>query len=72
MRDEGPGIAAQHLPLIFERFYRVEASRKSHSGGSGLGLSIVQSLLQAMGGRIEVQSVEGQGTVMVFWLGGAS
>ena len=66
--DQGPGIPAQHLPLIFERFYRVEASRDRHSGGSGLGLAIVRSLVTAQGGRVNVESTEGQGTTITFWL----
>jgi signal transduction histidine kinase len=68
IRDDGPGIPAQHLPLIFERFYRVEASRDRHAGGSGLGLAIVKSLVLAHGGRIRADSVEGQGTKITFWL----
>ena len=66
--DQGAGISAEHLPLIFKRFYRVEPSRKRHSSGSGLGLAIVQSLVQAQGGRISAESVEGQGTTITFWL----
>jgi signal transduction histidine kinase len=66
--DQGPGIPAQHLPFVFERFYRAEASRDRHSGGSGLGLAIVRSLVLAQGGRIIAESVEGQGTTFTFWL----
>jgi signal transduction histidine kinase len=66
--DQGAGIPAQHLPLIFERFYRVDTSRDRHSGGSGLGLAIVRSLVLAQGGRITADSIEGQGTTMTFWL----
>ena len=66
--DQGPGIPAQHLPHIFERFYRVDTSRNRHSGGSGLGLAIVRSLVSAQGGRITADSVEGQGTTITFWL----
>lgn len=66
--DQGAGIAAEHLPFIFERFYRVEASRDRRDGGSGLGLAIVQSLLAAQGGRIRVDSEEGAGTKFTFWL----
>jgi len=66
--DRGAGIPAQHLPLIFERFYRVDTSRNRHSGGSGLGLAIVHSLVKAQGGKIMAYSLEGQGTTMTFWL----
>ena len=66
--DCGPGIPAQHLPYIFERFYRAEASRDRHSGGAGLGLAIVQALVQAQGGQVEALSVEGEGTEISFWL----
>ena len=66
--DPGPGIPDQHLPLIFDRFYRVEPSRDRHSGGSGLGLAIVRSLVTAQGGRVTAESTEGQGTTITFWL----
>ena len=66
--DHCTGIPSQHLPLIFERFYRVDTSRDRHSGGSGLGLAIVKSLVKAQGGRITAYSIEGQGTTMTFWL----
>jgi signal transduction histidine kinase len=66
--DQGAGIPAQHLPLIFDRFYRVEPSRNRQSGGAGLGLAIVQSLVNAHGGRIAAESLEGQGTTMTFWI----
>ena len=66
--DQGPGIPAQHLHLIFERFYRVEASRDRYSGGSGLGLAIVRSLVTAQGGRVSAESDDGQGTTISFWL----
>lgn len=52
--DEGPGITPRDLPHIFDRFYRGDRSRTSKSGGSGLGLSIVQALAHAMNGRVEV------------------
>jgi signal transduction histidine kinase len=68
IRDSGPGISEKHLPLIFERFYRADASRDRHTGGAGLGLAIVRSLLLAQGGRISAQSKEGAGTVISFWL----
>lgn len=66
--DTGPGIPARHLPFIFERFYRVDAARGRGEGGSGLGLAIVQGLVLTHGGRTAASSVEGQGTVVTFWL----
>jgi two-component system sensor histidine kinase BaeS len=51
VRDSGPGIAAEHLPLIFDRFYKVDVSRKA-TGGSGLGLSIVKAIVERHGGTI--------------------
>jgi signal transduction histidine kinase len=66
--DRGPGIPAQHLPFVFERFYRVDASRNRHTGGAGLGLAIVKALVTAQGGRVGAESVEGQGATVRFWL----
>jgi signal transduction histidine kinase len=66
--DCGPGIAAQHLPLIFERFYRADAARGRGQGGSGLGLSIVRSLVLAHGGQVSADSLEGHGATLSFWL----
>jgi signal transduction histidine kinase len=70
--DPGPGIPAGHLPLIFERFYRTDASRNRQSGGAGLGLAIVRALLLAQGGRVAAQSTAGQGTTITFWLPAAT
>jgi signal transduction histidine kinase len=66
--DQGIGIPAEHLPFIFERFYRVDKSRNRKDGGTGLGLAIARALISAQGGRISAQSVEGQGTTIAFWL----
>ena len=66
--NQGAGIPAQHLPFIFERFYRVESSRKRHGVESGLGLAIVHSLVSAQGGHVVVDSVEGEGATITFWL----
>jgi signal transduction histidine kinase len=60
--DTGEGIAAEHLPNIFERFYRVDDSRSQATGGSGLGLAIVRSIVTAHGGSVAVSSAPGQGT----------
>jgi signal transduction histidine kinase len=62
VRDSGPGIAAADLPLIFDRFYRADPSRSTDTGASGLGLAIVKALVEAQGGRVWAESVEGKGT----------
>jgi signal transduction histidine kinase len=62
--DCGPGIDAEHLEHIFERFYRAEDSRSRDSGGSGLGLAIARTIVEAHGGRIWAQSRVGKGTSM--------
>jgi len=68
-RDTGPGIPAEDLPHIFERFYRAEKSRThGKSTGFGLGLSITKWIVEHHGGRIEVDSKGGQGTTFAIWL----
>jgi heavy metal sensor kinase len=64
--DTGIGILPEHMPHIFERFYTVEPSRSS--GGTGLGLSIARQIVQAHGGRLEVQSEAGRGTRATVYL----
>lgn len=69
VRDTGPGIPADDLPYIFERFYRAEKSRtRSAASGFGLGLSIAHWIVEQHGGRIEVNSQEGKGTTFAIWL----
>ncbi|MGI8475562.1 MAG: sensor histidine kinase [Thermomicrobiales bacterium] len=71
--DTGAGIPAENLPRIFERFYRVDASRSGRTGGSGLGLAICKEVAEAHGGRIAVESRVGEGTTFTVTLpiGGA-
>lgn len=61
--DTGEGIAPEHLPNIFDRFYRVEDSRSRSEGGAGLGLAIVKQMVQAHGGRVWVESESGKGSI---------
>lgn len=64
VEDNGKGIAQKDLPLIFERFYRTDASRNSARGGSGIGLSIVRKIVEDHGGKVWATSKEDVGTVM--------
>ena len=64
--DDGPGIAAEDLPFIFERFYRTDRSRARSTGGAGLGLSIAKRLVEAHGGAIRAESAKGEGTTVFF------
>ena len=68
VRDNGPGIPAEDLPHIFERFYRVDKGRSRETGGTGLGLSIVKHLVQLHGGRVWAESAAGRGTSIIMRL----
>ena len=62
VRDHGQGMPAEELPYIFEPFYRVDKSRSTRTGGYGLGLSLCKTIMEAHGGRVEVESAPGNGT----------
>ena len=68
VRDFGAGIASEHLPRIFERFYRVDKTRSRESGGTGLGLSIVRHMVQSQGGTIRAESELNEGSTFLFTL----
>ena len=61
MRDYGPGIAAEHLPRLTERFYRADVGESRAQGGTGLGLALVKHILNRHHGRLFIESREGEG-----------
>ena len=65
LSDQGPGISAEALPRVFDRFYRAQPQNGQPGPGSGLGLAIVKSIVEAHGGRVEASSAEGGATVTV-------
>jgi two-component system phosphate regulon sensor histidine kinase PhoR len=68
VRDFGPGIPSEHLPRLFERFYRVEKARSRETGGTGLGLSIAKHIVRVHGGQIRAQSELNHGSTFLFTL----
>ena len=62
MRDTGPGIAAEHIPRLTERFYRIDRSRSRETGGTGLGLAIVKHIAQRHGAELRIESAVGKGS----------
>ncbi|MBS1167308.1 MAG: phoR 2 [Proteobacteria bacterium] len=66
--DDGPGIAAEHLPRLTERFYRVDAARSREQRGTGLGLAIVKHIVNRHQGRLVIRSEVGSGTTVNVWL----
>jgi two-component system, OmpR family, phosphate regulon sensor histidine kinase PhoR len=68
VRDFGPGIPSEHLPRLFERFYRVDKARSRESGGTGLGLAIAKHIVLAHGGKIRAESELNHGSTFIFTL----
>jgi len=68
IRDQGEGIARQHLPRLTERFYRVDAARSRDMGGTGLGLAIVKHIVNHHRGSLDIDSVLGEGSTFTVYL----
>ena len=65
VRDYGPGIAAEHLPRLTERFYRVDVAQSRDKGGTGLGLAIVKHIIARHRGRLLIESRAGEGAAFI-------
>jgi signal transduction histidine kinase len=68
VKDSGPGVDAEELKHMFDRFYRGDKSRQREDGGTGLGLAIAKSIVEAHGGRIRAESPPGEGLMIVITL----
>ncbi len=68
IKDQGIGIPKEHLPRLFERFYRVDKARSRELGGTGLGLAIAKHIVQTHSGRISVESTPGKGSTFIIHL----
>jgi signal transduction histidine kinase len=68
VQDTGPGIAPEHLQLVFDRFFRIDQSRSRELGGTGLGLAIARLLAELQHGQVTVESAVGDGSVFTLWL----
>ena len=68
VKDDGEGIAVEHIPHLFDRFYRADSARSTETGGTGLGLAICKGIVEAAGGQISIQSELGKGTVVTVTL----
>jgi signal transduction histidine kinase len=70
--DTGVGVGSEHLPRLFERFYRADPSRSRDGGGTGIGLAIARSIVEGHGGRITAESAPGRGATFTFDLPAAT
>jgi two-component system phosphate regulon sensor histidine kinase PhoR len=70
VKDDGPGIEAEHRERIFERFYRVDKARSRELGGTGLGLAIVKHLAESIGAQLSLESEPGRGSTFTVLLPG--
>ncbi|MBT4512582.1 MAG: GHKL domain-containing protein [Chloroflexi bacterium] len=66
--DIGVGISHEHIPHLFDRFYRVDRARSKAGGGTGLGLAIVKGIAEQHGGKVTVESEPGKGSTFTVWL----